>query len=1175
MKRIHILLILLNIVFSLGTANAQQPGTKTLLWRISGNGLEKPSYLYGTMHLYNRKLFYFGDSVYHSIEATDGFAIEVDPNDMLDSTFSKLFSADTTSLLREILDKEKYDSVSDQLEKKFSMPANKITRRKLLEERENWYFKFRQKDDMKTFMDMYLYDIARKQGKWVGGIEDVDDQLNIKDELGKELNIVDYLKETESDRKKYLDNMVEIYAEQDLDKIETKSSARSKEYKSILLLNRNNKMARRIDSITKIRTCFFAIGAAHLPGDSGVIALLKKRGFDVNPVFSSKKIIPEKYKYDAKEIPWINFIDPDSTYQVDMPGRVSNMDMFGGEIKFKVCADLATNNFYMTTSVFASDRDPDEALKLIRKNYSSGEFRSISEKKITKGTIPGFEMLSEKNGIYFRLQVFVFSNRYYLAIAGSLRRANTESEDFDRFLNSFTINPNPPSKNTGWFEFSDEQKAFSISFPKKPAIDKLREDEAGKNMNATTYTSLDLTNGTYYMMMESETNKGYVLDVDSSWFTAKINAYKTKESEIRDIRHFKIDEFPAVSFNAISKIDGLDFVTKMLTVLRENKSYTVVCVTEKGKEDYPDITKFFRSFRLLPYKAVNWQKQYDPSTNFSTWAPSPIERFITDTTNEDEYSKPMVQYLAYDTNHTLTYNIIAYPISKYFWSKSDSSFLAGQTETYYTDTSSYLIKFSNGNFDSLLSKRIFLENGRMQSEVITTKPANGSFRKVRILFNGDTAYHIFISTTGSYINAENNNRFFKEFIFRESLPSSNIYTNKTKIIIEDLHSSDSLTRSRAKDALNTAPLTNADLPLLYDAYYGNYPVDSSEYRTTNELIGVFISKLADSSLLPFVKSGYNKVSKTNDVLKMDMLKMLAGIKTQESYTLIKDLLLSSPPSVGNFYSFISALGDSLLLTRSLFPEVKSLYGDSLLGPGIIKLAVELIDSNLVQKDVLKANKKGILDLSISQVRHMKKDKDNYADYYAFVINALTKMNDDESNRQLYNYMSLPQLYVREPAAMGLLENNKMVSPAELYKLAADTAERAGLYTGMKKIGKEKLFPKEFFSQKKFAESYLYNAILEEGDVDGALTLKYIGEKTGRVKENEYRYFIFRVIIQYEEERNEYLGICGPFDMNPGKMEILEEPYGISVFYEEPFSQNKINDRFNEFIRNEVNTTNTK
>src|SRR3954467_8832156 len=53
----------------------------TLLWRISGNGLQKPSYLYGTMHLTDERLFNIGDSMYSAIERSEGFAIEINPDD--------------------------------------------------------------------------------------------------------------------------------------------------------------------------------------------------------------------------------------------------------------------------------------------------------------------------------------------------------------------------------------------------------------------------------------------------------------------------------------------------------------------------------------------------------------------------------------------------------------------------------------------------------------------------------------------------------------------------------------------------------------------------------------------------------------------------------------------------------------------------------------------------------------------------------------------------------------------------------------------------------------------------------------------------------------------------------------------------------------------------------------
>lgn len=52
-------------IFAAVVSFAQSP--KSLLWRISGKGLKEPSYLYGTMHISNKEVFRFGDSVYKAI----------------------------------------------------------------------------------------------------------------------------------------------------------------------------------------------------------------------------------------------------------------------------------------------------------------------------------------------------------------------------------------------------------------------------------------------------------------------------------------------------------------------------------------------------------------------------------------------------------------------------------------------------------------------------------------------------------------------------------------------------------------------------------------------------------------------------------------------------------------------------------------------------------------------------------------------------------------------------------------------------------------------------------------------------------------------------------------------------------------------------------------------------
>ena len=58
---------------------------KGLLWKISGNGLDKPSYLYGTMHVSNKVAFHLSDSFYKAIESVDVVSLEINPETWMET----------------------------------------------------------------------------------------------------------------------------------------------------------------------------------------------------------------------------------------------------------------------------------------------------------------------------------------------------------------------------------------------------------------------------------------------------------------------------------------------------------------------------------------------------------------------------------------------------------------------------------------------------------------------------------------------------------------------------------------------------------------------------------------------------------------------------------------------------------------------------------------------------------------------------------------------------------------------------------------------------------------------------------------------------------------------------------------------------------------------------------
>src|SRR5580698_5655881 len=126
MKKIHAFLFIACILSAPASFSQQSP--KTLLWKISGNGFQKPCYLFGTMHLTDDRLFNLGDSLLKAIESSDGFAIEVNPDELTPflADFIKK-EIKNQYLIKDMLSEKDFKKYSPALSKKFNKPAKDIT----------------------------------------------------------------------------------------------------------------------------------------------------------------------------------------------------------------------------------------------------------------------------------------------------------------------------------------------------------------------------------------------------------------------------------------------------------------------------------------------------------------------------------------------------------------------------------------------------------------------------------------------------------------------------------------------------------------------------------------------------------------------------------------------------------------------------------------------------------------------------------------------------------------------------------------------------------------------------------------------------------------------------------------------------------------------------------------
>ena len=127
--------------------------------------------------------------------------------------------------------------------------------------------------------------------KPIRGLETAAFQASLFDSIPYEKQakeLVDDIDSVDQNRKN-TQELASLYQKQDLDGIEAlsdKDDPEMKGYMDLILYDRNRKWAKALDTLLTRKSLLIAVGAGHLPGAQGVIQLLRKEGFTVEPVMN-------------------------------------------------------------------------------------------------------------------------------------------------------------------------------------------------------------------------------------------------------------------------------------------------------------------------------------------------------------------------------------------------------------------------------------------------------------------------------------------------------------------------------------------------------------------------------------------------------------------------------------------------------------------------------------------------------------------------------------------------------------------------------------------------------------------------------------------------------------------------------------------------------------------------
>lgn len=290
MKKVLLTLVMISV--SLGLS-AQR------LWKISGNGLEKPSYIFGTHHLAPASMADSTAGFAEALAAVDRVYGEVDMSVAMapaaqmkiasmimapaDSTLSKVFTAEELAEIDAYLQRAVGPAMTAAMFESYRPIMIDIALEMAMMKR------ILPDADPTNPLDGHIQQLARAEGKEVGGLETVEFQSallygsSIADQASSLLRTVRSGRDPLADSRM----LYARYAEGDLDGLMTvmdHASAMTPEEADAMLYNRNSSWVNFLIGILPATSIMIVVGAGHLPGERGVINLLRKAGFSVNPV---------------------------------------------------------------------------------------------------------------------------------------------------------------------------------------------------------------------------------------------------------------------------------------------------------------------------------------------------------------------------------------------------------------------------------------------------------------------------------------------------------------------------------------------------------------------------------------------------------------------------------------------------------------------------------------------------------------------------------------------------------------------------------------------------------------------------------------------------------------------------------------------------------------------------
>lgn len=1126
-------------------SKAQDRSNYALLWEIKSPSSDKISYLFGTAHLKDPRVFDFSDAMIPAIAQSEAFALEVHPDSVTGAISEYLIKTENSGLYRDVLTKEEYGKLNTRVIAETGKPLDSLEYNSLYHLESLLRPELDKIDDKETFLDAYLYGVAHTMDKQIYGLEKLKDQMPDLDSIPTDELRNSLLNLIEMDEEKYREgvaNLIDVYTTGNIDRILLMSQGMFTIDK--VMISRNQVMAKSMKRIMDTQSLFAAVGAAHLPGEYGIINLLRKDGYIVTKVKSPFTAASNNFVVKPNIKKWKSYEDDSLGYKIMLPGVSQRMPIKEG-FAMKVQQDLISGVSFFHVPMDLRSKSVED-MKIITETVISRFTSTVETTNVTSAIVERngkkiYQVIKKNpsNDNFTRIEIVAVKGVLY-TFGAEYTESETATATVDAYFDSIVITEAVPLKipDVEWKPFDSPEGGFIVDLPGE-VRDISRESPNPQEPEGEPYTlnlfmAQDLKNDYNYLVRYNNFPLGYYLENENAIADEFASSLINQGQGSTLISKKKITYKGMHGYDLEIKIQN-KYNSKLRYLTRGNKTYLLLAQkineTDTASFDNP----VFNSFEIQDFKPAIYQTITNDDNAYSFLFPKKSGNELTPINEYNSEYKQSIDYFGLEENSGDVFLVSEVSLKPYFKIKSKEEFYDK-----YVD----LIK----NYgDSIYKQESFRYEGIEAKDYYLKNKKTTIVQKYRFVFIGDKVVTLSTYQPLDQIDGERSNSIMDGLKLLKP-KKFDVHASKSKAIIKALRSKDTTLYKEAVGALDYYTFEAEDEKLLQKSLYLDLPNDSLYWGAKN-LIIYSLGSLRLNSSIDKLKEFYLS-DKSSNFNKLMTFQGLSEIKTPESMNVYVDLLLDHPPKItkNNDGDILGYSLDSLLtLPKHGLDILKIQENDELRS-----LTISYFNRQL-RKDTLNALP-FVRKHTNHFLKYFEKDATHYLDTTATHMSKVDLFT-------LSNYINIiDTLAINNPSVLALtkrlFQDQKEVNHLSLKSFTyfinhAESLDKEEILSFIKpqyyrfegiqallEAGKDELIPPSYLSSKAIAEISLYNAVGYDDGYPDTISFKDNYTQDGLV----YKAFIYTFDSE-DKVGKEYLGLVLDEEFS------RESPAQFSVFYQ--------------------------